>query len=82
MEVKYHWQSPVTTVVRVFGFGDKTIIAESTTTLEWKIPVADIDRNWFKSRKEAFAWLKEMKKKYADLIPDGDCIILTEMFFV
>lgn len=38
------------------------------------------DDNFFKSREEAIKWLEKMKKA-DDLFADGDCLILTEMFF-
>ena len=38
------------------------------------------DENFFKSRDEAIKWLKKMKTEDL-LFAEGDCLILTEMFF-
>ena len=47
---------------------------------ELELPLNLVDENFFISREEAIRWLEKMKEA-DELFADGDCLILTEMFF-
>jgi len=72
ISIKYQWHSLVTKQ------DNKGKNYEVLSQLE--LPFNFIDENFFTSREDAIKWLGKMKEA-DEFFADGDCLILTEMFF-
>jgi len=70
--IKYQWHSMVTK--------QKSQGRTYEVLSELELPLNLVDENFFISREEAIRWLEKMKEA-DELFADGDCLILTEMFF-
>ena len=70
--IKYQWHSMVTK--------QKNLGRTYEVLSELELPLNLEDENFFTSREDAINWLEKMKES-DELFADGDCLILTEMFF-
>lgn len=77
ISIKYQWHSLVT-VNSNTDFFQKRLSTHGLKDLE--LPSKNVDENFFTSREDAIKWLEKMKEA-DELFADGDCLILTEMFF-
>lgn len=75
--IKYQWHSLVSFNSDT-DFFQKRLSKYVLRDLE--LPSKNVDENFFTSREDAIIWLEKMKEA-DELFADGDCLILTEMFF-